>query len=142
MFWGILLGCFLAALSILAIPNLFISKKEEMSDFFRKILLYQGLAGLISFIAGIIALIYYAPQIIEMVAVLWLTFMMCAVALAGFGFLLIYNLIFMLFLSKGKKTEVNHHKMTTSIMPLQGKLSILGIIIGVWSIMATVMFSV
>jgi len=138
---GILSGCFLTALCMLAVPNLFVSKKEEMSAFFKKILIYQGVAGLISCIIGIIALIQYAIQIATMVAVLWLTSMLCTASLAGFGFILSYNLIYTLFLSKGKNLGDNLHKMVANIMPLQGKLSIIGVIIGVWSIMATVMFT-
>jgi hypothetical protein len=141
MLIGILLGCFLTIISILAVPNLFVSKKEQMSVFFKKMLLYQGLAGLVACIVGIIALIHYAQQIATLVAVLWLTSMLCTATLASYAFLLIYNLIYLLFLSKEKNSVDNLQKMTANIMPLQGKLSILGIVIGVWSVMAAVMFT-
>jgi len=141
MLTGILLGCFLIALCILTTPNLFVSKKEEMSTFFKKILLYQGLAGLVACIVGTIMLIQCVLKIATVMApILWLTELMCTAALASFGFLLSYNLIYSLFLIKGKKSEDNLHRMRTNMMPLQGKLSILGILLGVWSVTAAVMF--
>jgi len=142
MFLEILLGCFLVALSILALPNLFVSKKGELTPFFKKLLLYQGCFGLIALIVGAMALIQCALKIAVMgIPILWLTDMLCYATLATLGFLLSYNLIYILFLSKGEKPEETPSKMRTSIMPLQGKISILGILIGIWSVMAAVMFA-
>jgi hypothetical protein len=129
-------------MSILTVPNLFASKTEELTAFFKKNLLYQGLAGLATCIIGTIALIQCTLKIATVMApILWLTEMLCTAALAFFGLLLSYNLIYILFLSKGKKSEENLNKMLTNIMPLQGKLSILGILLGIWSVVAAVMFA-
>ena len=144
MFLGILFGCLLTALGLFAVPNLFVSKKKEPTAFFKKLLLYQGWIGLAVCIVGIIAFIQYALQIATAgVPLLWLTNLLCSAGLAILGFFLSYNLIYTYFLSKGKKaeeTEETPDKMRTQIMPLQGKIGILCILIGVWSVMAAVMF--
>jgi hypothetical protein len=140
MWQGIFFGSLLTVVSILALPNLFLSKKNELTGFFKKLLLIQGWIGLITCIVGAIALVQCAMKIATMVAVLWLNGMLCNAALTVIGFLLSYNFIYTYFLSKGKKTEDNLNKMRTRIMPLQGKISILGVLIGIWSIMAAVMF--
>ena len=144
MFLGILFGCLLTALGIFAIPNLFVSRKKEISDFFKKMLLHQGWIGLLVCIVGVMALIQSALKIAtDIKPILWLTEMLCCAGLAILGFLLSYNLIYTIFLSKGKKAakeEETPNKMRTQIMPLQGKIGILCILIGVWSVMAAVMF--
>jgi len=47
---------------------------------------------------------------------------------------------YIIFLAKGEKTEESQNKMLTSIMPMQGKISLLGVAVGVWSVMAAMMF--
>ena len=128
-------------LSVLAVPNLFASKKEELTVFFKKLLLYQGWIGLVACILGAIGFVQCVLKIaVEGKPILWLTELLCTAALAVIGFLLSYNVIYTFFLSKSKKSEENLNKMLTKIMPLQGKIAIFGIIIGIWSIMAAVMF--
>jgi len=137
----ILLGCFLVILSVLAVPNLFASNKEELTVFFKKLLLYQGWIGLIVCILGAIGFVQCVLKIaVEGKPILWLTELLCTAALATIGFLLSYNLIYMLFLSKSKKSEENLNRMLSRIMPLQGKIAIFGAIIGIWSVMAVMMF--
>ena len=141
-FFGIFFGCFLTILSILSIPNLFASKNENITGFFKKLLLYQGWIGLIACIIGVIGFVQYALKITDkLVIILWLTGLLCAVALALLGLLLSYNLIYTYILSNGKKSEENQEKMRTNAIPLQGKMGLLGLIIGIWSIMAVMMFS-
>jgi len=142
MWQGILFGCFLTLLGILTIPNLFASKKEELTVFFKKIILCQGWLGLIACIIGVIGVIQCSMEIVmDIKPILWLTDMLCFAALAFLGFLLSYNLIFNYFLSKGKGKEQNTYKTLSNIMPMQGKIGMLGILIGIWSIMAAVMFA-
>ena len=157
MFLEILFGCLLVALGLFAIPNLFASKKKELTTFFKKLLLYQGWIGLAACIVGIMAFIQYVPKgaTTDMTPFLWLTMLLCSAGLAILGFFLSYNLIYNYFLSKGEKvkeakeakpeeeipTEETQDKMRTQIMPLQGRIGILAILIGIWSIMAAVMFA-
>jgi len=147
MWQGILFGCLLTVVSILALPNLFVSKKDDFSDFFKKMILYQGLTGLIVGIAGVIGVVLFAMSIVtEMEGVLlvllmlWLTGMLCTALLAILGFLLSYNLMYTLFFSKGKKAPESLKKMRTRIMPMQGKIALLGILLGIWSIAAAIYF--
>ncbi|MCL2511499.1 MAG: hypothetical protein FWF09_05565 [Bacteroidales bacterium] len=141
MFLGILFGCLLVALGLFSIPNLFVSSKKEISDFFKKLLPYQGWIGLVVCIVGVMALIQYALKIAtDIKPILWLTEMLCCAGLAILGFLLSYNLIYLYLIPKGKKAEETPDKMRTQIMPLQGKIGILCALIGVWSVMAAVMF--
>ncbi|MCL2041786.1 MAG: hypothetical protein FWG84_07090 [Bacteroidales bacterium] len=138
----ILLGCCLFLLSAFAVPNLFVSKKKEISAFYKKLILYQGLVGLVACVLGAIALFQSTLKIAaEGKPILWLTEMLCTAALAVIGFLLCYNLIYTLFLAKGEKTEESRKKMLTGIMPLQGKIGLLGVAVGIWSVMAAVMFA-
>lgn len=143
----IFFGCLLIAASILAIPNLFASKKDNPPNFLKKIIPYQGWIGLIVCIIGIVGLVQCALQIttemegvLLVLILLWFTGMICNAMLVFLGFLLSYNLIYTYFLSKGKKSEENFNKIRTGIMPLQGKIGLLGILVGVWSIMAMMMF--
>jgi hypothetical protein len=142
MWQGIFFGFLLTVASILAIPNLFVSKKDELTTFFKKLILLQGWIGLLTCIVGAIVFVQCAMKIATMMApILWLTEMLCNAALTVLGFLLSYGVIYTYFLSKGKKAEENLNKMRTSVMPLQGKIGIFGVLIGIWSIMAAVMFA-
>ena len=142
MFLGVFFGCLLAALGLFTVPNLFVSKKKEPTAFFKKLLLYQGWIGLIVCIVGIMAFIQYVLKDTtnDMAPFLWLTMLLCSAGLAILGFLLSYNLIYTYFLSKGEKAKETPDKMHTRIMPLQGKIGLIGVLIGVWSIMAAMMF--
>jgi hypothetical protein len=144
----IFFGCLLTVASILAVPNLFVSKKNDLANFFKKVIPYQGWLGLIVCIIGAVGLVQYALQIttkmegvLLVLILLWLTGMLCSAMLTFLGFLLSYNVIYTYFLAKKEKAEDNLKKMRTNIMPMQGKIGLLGILIGVWSIMAAVMFA-
>jgi hypothetical protein len=139
----IFFGCLLIVMSILVVPNLFASKKEEITGFLKKLLLYQGLIGLIGCITGLIGLIQYFLKIAaDIKPILWLTGILCCAMLVILGFFLCYNLIYTLFLTKGKKAEDNLEKMRTNTMPMQGKIAIIGFLLGIWSVMAVGMFTV
>jgi len=152
MFLDILFGCLLTALGLFSVPNLVVSKKKEISPFFKKLLLYQGIAGVVICVVGVMAFIQYVLKGgTVMVPYLWLTMLLCSAGLAVLGFLLGYNLIYLYLYSKGAKTKAEvpegekaeepQDKMLTHIMPLQGKIGIVVILLGVWSVMAAVMFS-
>jgi hypothetical protein len=72
----------------------------------------------------------------------WSTLLAGSIVEAGLGFMLGYGLINKMLLSGSESAKQKAEKIREKIAPKQGKLGVLGIIVGAWMIIASFMFTV
>ncbi len=137
-------GITLILLSILAVPSLILSKKPNAKELLAKVEPYQGWIGLIFCIWGIWGIISSILNIslLGSAPIWWITLLAGSVVETALGFMLGYGTINKLFLGKNEKAKEKAENIREKIAPLQGKLGILGIIVGIWMIVASLLFTV
>jgi len=137
-------GIFLVLLSIIAVPSLLLSKKPNAKELLEKIEPYQAWIGLVFCLGGIWGIINSVLSIgwLTTAPIWWVTVLAGSVVQATLGFMLSFGLINKLFLGKNEKAKEKAAEIRSKIAPKQGKLGILGIIVGVWMIVASFLYSV
>ncbi|MDR0793203.1 MAG: hypothetical protein LBE82_07825 [Chitinophagaceae bacterium] len=132
----------LIILGLLAIPSLIISKKPEAKQLFDKVAPYQGWFGVIFCIWGIWGIISSILNIswLSVIPIWWVTFLLIAIVEAVLGFILGYGLIQKYALSKSPEAAKKGEEVLAKLLPLQGKFGIAAIIIGLWAIVANIMW--
>jgi len=134
----ILFGISLIILGLLAAPSLLLSKKPNAKEWFDKVAPYQGWIGVIFAIWGIWGIIscIIAIKWLAYAPVWWFTWLIVAVVEVCLGFILGYNLIHKYVLSKNAEADEKGKELLAKLLPWQGKLGIVAIILGVWAIIA------
>ncbi len=138
MFYGISL----ILLSILAVPSLILSKKPNAKELLAKIEPYQGWIGVVfAFygVWGIISAILNLGWLTEY-PIWWVTLLLGSVVEAVLGFMLGYGLINKYLLSKNETAKAKGEELRTKLASMQGKLGIFGIGVGIWMIVASILF--
>ncbi|WP_346883374.1 hypothetical protein [uncultured Algibacter sp.] len=132
-------GITLIILGILAAPSLLLSRKPDAQELLNKIAPYQGWIGLIFCIWGIWGIIQVVLNIslLSTLPIWWITWLAATVILAILGFILGYGMISKLLLSKNEQAKEKGEALLAKLAPIQGKLGLAGIIIGIWVIIAT-----
>lgn len=139
MIWGISL----VLLSIIAVPSLILSKKPNAKELLEKIEPYQGWIGIVFCFWGIWGVITAILNLgwLTIAPIWWATFLVGNIVSAVLGFMLGSGLINKLVLSNNEAAKMKANELRAKIAPKQGKLGIIGIIIGVWMIAASFLFS-
>lgn len=137
-------GILLIVLGLLAIPSLVIAKKPEAKQLFDKVAPYQGWFGLIFAVWGVWGIISSIIHLnwLTIVPLWWITFLVVAVVEAVLGFILGYGLIQKYALSKNAEASKKGEELLAKLLPMQGKFGIVAIILGVWCIIASIMWTV
>lgn len=137
-------GISLILLSVIAVPSLLLSKKPDAKELLEKITPYQGWIGLICCFWGIWGIIQAALHVGWMTAapVWFITLLAGSVVEAGLGFLLGFQLINRFFISNNAGAQEKAALLHTKIAIRQGQLGILGIVVGVWMIIASFIWAV
>lgn len=137
-------GITLILLSIIAVPSLILSKKPNARELLEKVEPYQGWIGIIFCFWGIWGIVSAVLNIgwLTSAPIWWGTLMAGSVVEACLGFLLGFPLINKLFLSKNEKAREKAASVRAKVAPRQGQLGILGIIVGVWMIVASFLFTI
>ncbi|MBT9189846.1 MULTISPECIES: hypothetical protein [Zobellia] len=140
MIWGIAL----VLLSIVAVPSLLLSKKPNAGELLEKIEPYQGWIGIIFCFWGVWGLITAVLNLgwLSTSPIWWATFLAGNLVSAALGFMLGSGLINKLLLSNSQAARVRAEELRAKIAPKQGKLGILGIVVGSWMIVASFLYSV
>lgn len=140
MIWGITL----ILLSIIAVPSLILAKKPNAKELLEKIEPYQGWIGIVFCFWGIWGIITAILNLgwLSVAPIWWITFLAGNLVSAILGFMLGSGLINKLFLSKNDGAKAKAEELRTKIAPKQGKLGIFGIIVGIWMIVASFLFTV
>ena len=137
-------GILLIILGLLAVPSLLLSKKPNAKELFDKIAPYQGWIGVVFAIWGLWGIISSILNIglLGSVPIYWITCLLVAIVEFGLGFILGYSLIQKYALSKNEKGAEAGEKLLAKLRPLQGTLGVIAIILGIWQIVASLLWRV
>ncbi len=130
----ILSGILLIILSLLAVPGML--KNEKGKELIRKIAPFQGWIGLVFMIWGIwdVFNVIRAIEVISDWPISWAIWLATGLLELFLGFLLAYNLIVQYVLSKNESSKEKGEALMAKLSPLQAKLGLAGIIVGILSI--------
>jgi len=139
-------GIMLIILSLLAVPSLVLSKKPDAKDLLDKLVPFQGWAGIVFCIWGIWGIISSLLSISLLSAglwgiIYWVTLFAVSVVSAVLGFILGYSLIVKYALSKNETAREKGELVLAKLRPLQGKMGIAGIILGIWLIICSLIYA-
>ncbi len=138
MAWGITL----ILLSIIAIPSLLISKQPNANELLEKIEPNQGWIGLAFCLWGIwgVTFAILNIEILTTEPIWWITLFVGNSIETLLGFMLGFGLINNFFLSNHETAQERASHIRKKLAPKQGKLGILGFIIGTWMIIGSFIF--
>ena len=136
-------GISLILLSIIAVPSLILSKKPNAKELLEKVAPYQGWIGIVFCFLGIWGIItaFLNMSWLSSVPIWWITLLIGSFVEASLGFMLGYGLITK-YLAKNDEAKQKAELIRAKIAPKQGKLGLLGLIIGAWMIVASFMWIV
>lgn len=136
-------GIMLVLLSIIAVPSLVLSKKPNAKELLKKIEPYQGWVGLVFCILGVWGIITSILNLgwLTTAPIWWITLAAGSLVQATLGFMLGSGLMNKLFMGKSPEAHKKAAELRTKIAPKQGKLGVLGVIVGVWMIVASFIYS-
>lgn len=138
-------GISLILLSIIAVPSLLLSKKPDAKELLEKVAPYQGWIGLVFCFWGIWGMVQAVLNLdwLTIAPVWFVTLLAGSIVEAALGFLLAFPLISQFTQSNSSvATQGKVATLRTKIAPLQGKLGILGIAVGAWMIIASLIWAV
>jgi len=140
MIWGITL----ILLSLIAVPSLILSKKPNAKELLEKVEPYQGWIGLIFCFWGVWGIISAVLNIgwLSSSPIWWATLLAGNIVSAILGFMLGSGVINKLFLTNNDVAKARAEEFRAKIAPKQGKLGILGLIVGIWMIAASFLYAI
>lgn len=133
-------GITLIVLSILAVPSLLLAKKPDAKELLAKISPYQGWIGLVFFFWGIYGIVFQGLLGLGMIStwpIYWVTLLAGNIVQTVLGFILGFGTISTYVLSKNEEAKKKGAELLAKLAPIQGKLGIIGIAVGVWTIIAS-----
>lgn len=144
MLQTIISGVLLILLGILAAPSLLLSKKPNAKEILDKITPYQGWVGVVFAILGVVGLIKCLVNIklFYFFPVLWLTWLLAQLVTLFLGFILGYGLINKYVLSKNEQASEKGKQMLKKLLPIQYKLGLISIGLGIWVIISGIIWGV
>jgi hypothetical protein len=133
-------GISLLLVGILAAPQLILSRKPNAAELLAKVAKWQGWIGIIAFVWGLWGIIW-AIMTIGWIAsgwpVRWFTWLVANIGQVVLGFIVGYGLIAKFALSKNEAAKAKGEQILQKLAPVQGTLAIIGIILGLWTIIAS-----
>lgn len=135
-------GITLILLGLLAVPSLLLSKKPNAKELFDKLAPFQGWIGVVFAFWGIWGIISAILNLglLGTFPIYWVTWLAVSVVEAALGFILGYGLIAKHALSKNPQAAAKGEQLLAKLTPLQGKLGIAAIILGIWYIVSYLLF--
>ena len=137
-------GITLIILGLLAAPSLLLSKKPNAQELLDKITPYQGWIGLAFCFWGVWGIIQAVLNmgLLTTFPIWWITWLASSAVEAVLGFILGYGMINKFLLSKNEEAKQKGEKLLAKLAPIQGKLGLAGIVVGIWVILASDLFYV
>ena len=135
-------GILLILLSLIAVPSLILSKKPNAQELLDKVAPYQGWIGIVFCLLGIWGIISAFLNIgwLTSAPIWWFTLLAGSVVQATLGFILGYGIISKQLLSGSNEAQEKANQLLAKLAPIQGKLGLVGIGVGIWMIVAHIMF--
>jgi len=136
-------GITLIILGLLAAPSLLLSRRPDAKELLDKITPYQGWIGLVFCFWGLWGFIQAVLRlkVLSLVPIWWITWAAGSALMAMLGFLLGYGMIHKLLLSKNEDAEKKGQELLAKLAPKQGKLGLIGVCVGIWVVLANLIFS-
>jgi hypothetical protein len=137
---GLVNGIWLALLGVLAVPSLLLSRRPDAKEMLAKIQPFQGWMGVVSACWGVFGIISSVLHL-NMIAhwpILWATFLADSVLLAALGFLLGMGTMKMFI--KDPTAQAKMDETMTKLAPHQGRLGLIGVGVGVWMVVASLLW--
>ncbi|MCB9529934.1 MAG: hypothetical protein H6703_14490 [Myxococcales bacterium] len=133
-------GIWLFVLGALAAPGLILSKRPDAEQVLAKITPYQGWIGVISAFWGAWGVINSILNLgwLKSVPIFWITYLAVAVVQLGLGILLGVGV--MKTFAKSPEAHARLDQTVAKLAPKQGALGIAAMALGVWMIIATLIF--
>ncbi len=137
-------GISLILLSIIAVPSLILSKKPNAKELLDKVEPYQGWIGVIFSVFGIWGIIssLLSLNVLSSAPIWWFTLFIGSIVEATLGFLLGFPIITKMLSKNASNYQEKSKKLREKLVPLQGKVGIVGVISGIWIITASFLFTV
>jgi hypothetical protein len=137
---GFLSGIWMFVLGVLAVPSLVIAKRPEAKDLIDKITPYQGWIGAISALWGIWEIIDSLIKIgwLSDWPIWWITYLATGVIQLCLGLLLGIGVL-KTFITNPQAQE-KMDQTVKKLAPYQGNLGIAAMCVGVWMIIATIIW--
>jgi len=134
-------GISLILLSLIAVPSLLLSKKPNAKELLEKVAPYQGWIGIVFTFWGVwgIVSVFLNLGWLTSLPIWWVTQLVGSLVQATLGFMLGYGLITG-FLAKNEDAKKRAELIRAKIAPKQGKLGILGLIVGAWMIVGSFLY--
>ncbi len=137
-------GLTLILLSILAVPSLILAKRPDAKEMLDKFAPYQGWIGLVFCFWGVWGIISSVLNLgwLTSYPIWWITLLASSAVEAILGFMLGYGTISKYVLSGNEESKKKGEELLAKLAPMQGKLGIFGIAVGIWTIVASMFFFV
>ncbi len=133
-------GIWLILLGVLAVPSLLLAKRPDAKEMLGKLAPFQGWMGAISAIWGVWGIISAVLNIgwLTTWPIYWATWLADSILLAALG--LILGIGVMKTFIKQPAAQAKLDQTLAKVAPHQGRLGIAGIGVGVWMIVAGILF--
>lgn len=139
---GIITGIWLFVLGALAAPSIILSRRPDAATALAKLAPYQGWMGVVSAFWGAFGIIRAIMNLgwLTKAPIYWITFTAVSVVELGLGLLLGVGVM----KTFVKSPEANEKLDGTiaRIAPKQGALGLAGMGLGVWMVVASILFSI
>jgi hypothetical protein len=136
MFFGI----WLVVLGVLGAASLIVARRPDAKDAIAKLAPYQGWIGAISALWGVWGLISSVLSIGMLATnmISWISILACSIVLASLGLLLGVGV--MKTFIKDPTAQAKMDETITKLSPYQGTLGLVGIGLGIWTTIASILF--
>jgi hypothetical protein len=135
-------GIWLILLGALAVPSLILARRPDAKVVLGKLAPYQGWLGAVSALWGVWGIITSVMNLgwLTHAPVYWATYLADSVLLAGLGLILGVGVIKTFVKSAPAQAKLD--QTLAKVAPHQGRLGLAGIGVGVWMIVAGLLFHV
>ena len=137
---GITAGIWMALLGVLAVPSLLLSKRPDAKEALAKISPYQGWIGALSAFWGAWIVIHAFLNLawLSHHPVWWATYLATGVIQLALGLLLGIGVLGTFIKAPLAKEKLD--LAVARLSPFQGKLGLLGVLLGIWCVIANFVF--
>src|SRR5262245_61274686 len=141
---GLVTAVVLIALGVLAAASSIVSKRPDAQVYIDKLVPYQGWLGFIACLWGIWIIVSAILNLnwFSYVPIWWLTYAATGALIAALGLLLGYALLTKFILRHSAEAERRGEQLRLGIVPYQVMLGYVAIVLGIWTILATFIYSV
>lgn len=140
---GLINGLWLAVLGVLGASNLIIAKKPDAKELIAKLAPYQGWIGVVSAVWGlwgVISSVLNMGTWLKAAPIFWATFLADSVLQLGLGILLGVGV--MKTFIKAPQAVEKLDQLVVKLSPKQGVMGLVAIGVGVWMVVASILFKV